>query len=408
VSVFAGHFDLEAAEAVGADESLPRSRVLDVISGLVAKSLVIAKEGRYSLLDTIREFARGRLGAAGERDACLRRLTEHLLAMATNGSRQRGRDSLDLLELELYNARPALEWCEAFDPDLGLRLAAALYDVLVARGHVSEARQWFERLLTSADAGSEARVRAHLLAGLLAYSSADPAAAQAHLDVYLSAMNAKPDRPGLADGLTLAGHLAGFNRDLTGACARFEEVLAIRRELGDRRGEAHALHNLAVARAMAGEVEAAMGLFTESLDVRTAIGNRDEGLVTMTFLGAQRYLQGDEAGGWQLLIEAIEIGRRFADRRAAWTLDTLAMIAVRESQPARALELGGAAHAMHAASGTVPSPNWRNLIDPALEAARRELGLAASEAAWARGEALGFDQALEYADVSSPRLGGGR
>jgi predicted ATPase/class 3 adenylate cyclase len=404
VAVFAGDFDLDAAEAVCADSSLPTDRVLDVTSGLVAKSLVIAEEGRYRLLDTIREYARGHLQGAADEESTFKRLAEHLLELAGAAHGGYNSDSLDLLELHFINARPALHWCETADPELGLRLVSALYEVLVTRGHVSEARQWFERLLSQADAGSEASVHAHLLAGYLAYLSADRDSALSHLDTYLDTVRRRSDRKGIADGLILSGQLALFNRELDAALGAFGEVLAIRRELGDLTGEAFALHYLGTVRGQTGEVDLAGELFSQSLEVRTGIGRRDEGLVTLIFLGAQRFVTGDLRAAWSMLLEALAIAHRLGDRRAAWCLDVVATMAVAASEPVRALRLAGAASAMHEASGTRPPPTWRAMTEPALEPARIELGPAAAQAAWAEGEAMSFHEALDYARSGAPDL----
>jgi predicted ATPase/class 3 adenylate cyclase len=401
VCVFAGGFDLVQAETICSDPSLPAGRVLDVLGGLVAKSFFNVADGRHRILETIREYGRARLEEAGEVDACHRRLAEHLRRLAPELPAMLPADRLDLLELELNNLRAALDWCESADPELGLALAAGFYDALHLRGHVSEGRQRLESLLSKAGEGSDASVHGHLAVSRLAYLQADPAAAQEHVDRYLSTVRDRGDRRGIAEGMIVAGQLALFNGRLQEAESCFSETLAIRRELDDLAGEAYALHYLGTAHAQAGDVDEARAMFGRSLAIRDELGSRDQGLVTMTFVGAIDFALGYAAAAWPRLMEALEVAGRLGDRRAAWAVDVLAWMAARQSDHHRALRLAGAASAMHEASGTRPPPNWQSLMENSLTRARAVLGAAALDA-WDEGRAMSFEQALDYGRSGPP------
>jgi predicted ATPase/class 3 adenylate cyclase len=134
-AVFAGTFDLDAAEAVLADDDLDALDVVDVLGRLVDKSLVVAETGgnetRYRLLETIRDYAWERLDEAGAVDPTSRRHAEHFVAFAERaGSGLRGRDEaewIDRVEDELDNLFGALRWAiAADDADVALRLVAPL------------------------------------------------------------------------------------------------------------------------------------------------------------------------------------------------------------------------------------------------------------------------------------------
>ena len=193
LSVFAGGWTLEAAEQVGADaapagpaapgpqaEGLDSAEVLDLLSQLVDKSLVVVEdedgggEVRYRLLETLREFARERLAASGEDAAVRRRHAACYLALAEAAAPELlGAQQavwLDRLEQELGNFRAALAWCASRGdrPDAaetGMRLAAALWRFWDERFYLSEGCRWLETVLRTCGPAA-ATTRARVLLGL--------------------------------------------------------------------------------------------------------------------------------------------------------------------------------------------------------------------------------------------------
>ena len=169
LSVFAGDFGLAAAAGVccGGDEAA----ALDVVDRLAAKSLAVAETAaggtRYRLLETIRQYAAGRLAEAGEDRQARRRHASVFLDLA-----ERERE-LAVLARDHDNLRAALDWSLVQDSETGLRLARALGDFWLARGFLQEARGWLERALA---AGSpDGRLRADLLRllGAVLYQAGD-------------------------------------------------------------------------------------------------------------------------------------------------------------------------------------------------------------------------------------------
>jgi predicted ATPase/class 3 adenylate cyclase len=241
LSVFAGGWTLEAAEAVCADgragaedegptprdESngaimLRRDDVLDLLSRLVDKSLVLMDEveveegdgggARYRLLETLRQYGRDRLAASGEAAAVHERHAACYLALAERAqSELHGPQQvrwLDRLEREHDNLRAALRWLgETPEPEPALRLAGALYWFWFMRGHIGEALQELTALVDKPGAAAPTAARAAALNWL---------------------------------GFTVGG--------LTGntpmARARYEEALAISRDLDHKAGMALALRGL--------------------------------------------------------------------------------------------------------------------------------------------------------------------
>jgi predicted ATPase/transcriptional regulator with XRE-family HTH domain len=187
LGVFVGGCTLDAIEAVLATEGRgrsdqsatavrsPQSSALDGLAALIDKSLLQRKDGsdgrsRFTMLETIREYARERLAEAGELERAQERHLAYELALAeaaepllSTSDQQVG---LARLEQDHDNLRAALDWAVDYDPEGALRLSGALAQFWLTRGHLSEGRQWIERAL----AGADARAR----------GGADPIAPLAH------------------------------------------------------------------------------------------------------------------------------------------------------------------------------------------------------------------------------------
>jgi predicted ATPase/class 3 adenylate cyclase len=173
LSVFAGGWTLDAAEQVCSGEGIDRYGVLDLLTGLVDKSLVTtneqSSETRYRLLETVRQYAAVRLAEAGEVDGLRDRQLAYYLALARAAEPQvvgAGRDDpvLHTLAIELPNLRAALERAATTDPDAGLRLVDTLTLFWLFTGRYREGDAAYARAL---DAGGEepTPVRGRALAG---------------------------------------------------------------------------------------------------------------------------------------------------------------------------------------------------------------------------------------------------
>jgi predicted ATPase/transcriptional regulator with XRE-family HTH domain len=190
LSVFAGGWTLEAAEAVCAGAGLDAAEVLDRLTSLVDKSLVtvdaMAGEARYRLLETIRQYGREKLERSGEAAVIRRQHLEWHVGLAERAEPElTGPDQavwLEKLEAEHDNLRAALEWSqvEAQGEQIGLRVAAALWRFWLVHGHLREGRRWLEGMLAgSPEAWPAVRAKALYGAGALAEDQGDYAAARA-------------------------------------------------------------------------------------------------------------------------------------------------------------------------------------------------------------------------------------
>jgi predicted ATPase/DNA-binding XRE family transcriptional regulator len=290
VSVFAGGWTLEAAEVVCAGEPIERGDVLDLLSGLVDKSLVLAEEQisghmRYGMLDTLREYAAERLAHAGEKPDLLRRQATQFLVLAETAERHlRGPEQaawLERLEQEHENLRAALRWCvEHGSVEEGLRLGASLWRFWHIRGHLTEGREHLAAVLALARPGMPAGSRTAALAGalngagVLALRQGDYAAARSLLEESLAIRRGLGDRREIANSLGNLGLVAKAQGDHVLSRSLHEESLAMRRALGDRRGIALSLHNLGEVADCQGDTALAQSLHLESLAHSRELGDR--------------------------------------------------------------------------------------------------------------------------------------
>jgi non-specific serine/threonine protein kinase len=183
LSVFAGGFTLEAAEAVCPGGKIEDHEVLNLVSGLVNKSMVVAHttaEGRvrYRMLEPVRQYAREKLEESGEAEPVLDRHAAFFLALAEEAEpelkRQRQEEWLERLEAEHDNFRAALSWSlEQGEAELGLRLSTALVEFWHMHVHHNEARRWLEGALAKEGASPSTRMKALERACFLAWEQGD-------------------------------------------------------------------------------------------------------------------------------------------------------------------------------------------------------------------------------------------
>ncbi len=451
LSVFAGGWTLEAAEAVCAGDGIEGWAVLDLLAGLVNKSLVglneSGEEARYGLLETVRQYAAERLVASGDIATVRQHHADYYFVFAEHaepllfGAEQRA--WLDRLEGEHDNLRAALRWTqESGQREQGLRLAGALARFWHVRGYLREGRSWLEGLLAQdEDAGRVTpATRAKALSGIgtLAYYQGDYASAvplfTRSLDLYRDLV----DHQGSARTLTNLGLVARNQRDYERATALYEESLALCREQGDRRGVAAALSNLGSVVMHCGNPGRAQALLEESLAIDRELGDKHGIAVTLNNLGNLVDTQGDHDRAKTLYEESLALRRDLSDRvgiavaltnlgetaldegdhdRAkpryeeslalAWALDErrlvayglegMAAVAHGAGRLRHAAQLYGAAEALRESIGAPLASSERVTLDRTVATVRETLGEEAFAIAWAQGRAMPLAEAITLA-----------
>ena len=192
LSVFAGGWALDAAEAVCSGDRIDASDILDLLAQLVGKSLVAAEtedgEARYRLLETVQQYGRDRLQESGEAEVVRRRHRDWYLGLTERAEPELvGAEQaawLDRLEMEHDNLRAALMWSmESGEMEAALRLVGAAWRFWSVRGHFKEGNRWLEAVLKRSKNASKAfRAKALNAAGYLATSRGDYATARSFLE----------------------------------------------------------------------------------------------------------------------------------------------------------------------------------------------------------------------------------
>jgi len=326
LSVFADGWALKASEAACAGEGIAIGDVLDLLTSLADKSLVIAEQTdgrtRYRLLETVREYAREKLGESGHEEAVRERHRDYFLALAEEAfTKLMGAEQaewLRRLEDEHENLRTGLDWSLAgARPREGLRLCGALQRFWWTRGHLAEGREWCARFLDKAGAEERTTERANVLnaAGGLAHFQGDYAVALARHEESLAISRQLGDRKGMAASLGNLGAVAYDQSDYPRARMLMEECLTIARGLGHQAITNTALGNLASIASEQGDYASAVALYGECLAIAREL--RDVGSVAtlLANLGNVACKQGDLVASRAFFEESLAIGRELEDRR---------------------------------------------------------------------------------------------
>src|SRR5215207_1666411 len=409
LSAFMGGWALEAAETVGTGDGVEEEDVLDLLSRLVDKSLVVAEAGedeaRYRMVEPIRQYGLERLEQRGDADAARRRHAAFFLALAEEaepelrGSNQRG--WLERLEMEHDNLRAALSWAlgQEEETELGLRLGGALGEFWHLRGHLSEGRRWLQAGLAKGEATlTAARARALARAGYIAWEQGDYAHSVALSEESLTLSRKLGDAAGAAAALYTLGWAAMFGDQVERALVLIEEAITLQRAAGDTAGVARSLLILGFVANYRRDYEQATALYEESLMLAREAG---DGFAIALSLGVGALAalgRGDHQKTKLLCEEGLQTSRQLKmTHLTAAYLHVAASLAGSQGKAARSARLWGAAEALREAIGTVLSPFERHLYEPYLTAARAQLDEAAWKAAWAGGRAMTTEEAIEYA-----------
>jgi non-specific serine/threonine protein kinase len=406
LSVFVGGGTLAAAEAVCAAEGAERGWVLDLLSRLVDHSLVNPEEPggepRYTMLETIREYALERLEASGEAEAARRRHAAFFLALAQRAAPQwRGSERLVWLtrmKAEHDNLRAALAWWAGCgDAESGLRLA--LEQFWIAQGHIGEGRRWLDELLAF-ERTSPPVLQAQALdyTGLFARWQGDYARARACHEASLALWEEVADQRAVASARESLGMDLWAAGDTDRAVAPFEGNLARCRDAGDTHGMVRSLRDLGlVALAQADHVRA-QGQFEASVSLARRSGDQFYVARGLADLGQVAYEQEAYGAAAEFFTEGLVLLQRLGARhQVADCVSGLAAIAGAGGQPERAARLLAAAAALRLATGLVRYAPERAAQERAVNAMRTQLGGPAFEAAQDEGRAMTLEEAIAYA-----------
>jgi predicted ATPase len=406
LSVFAGGWTIEAAEAICSDDTLcAPSDIFNLLMQLVDKSLVVADGERYHFLETLREFAHEKLKESNELERMHQLHCEHYLKFSQTARPHvlQGGDQarwLDRMEVEHNNLRAALAWSIAA-PNLAsaaMELGWAMREFWYTRGHFTEARRWLDKILTLDSAPTV--MRANLLRNISDFASAqgDYKKAREYEEEGMEISKALGDEAGVyysMDGLAM---LAGMQGDYAHAAELLEQVLVYRRQINDTARLTATLNNLAIASRRLGNIERAKQLYTEAIAVSKSVGNIKSLAHTLIGLAEVHTELKEYATAVRLQHESISIRHQLGDLKGlAFSFESLAMSLDHLGDSLLATQLESASNKIFRELGVVVPLASRAEIEGFLVQLRARLGETAFEDAWANGQAMSLKQAVTLA-----------
>lgn len=349
LSVFNGGWTLQAAEVVC---RLNAVDILDGLSSLADKSLVRQREQedgelRFSMLETIREYALEKLAESGQLDDAHRAHALYFSNLSRLAVEEltgtHGPEWLNLLEQDHDNLRSAMRWVIDWqEGELGLGLAEGLWRFWDVRGHMSEGRRWLTKLvaLRGADTPTVDRSRSLFGLGRFAYQQADFPAAQAYFEESYAVGLHCGDLSAIAGALMQRGRIFLITGDHAAARTLYEEGLLLRRKAGEPWGIAMALLIRGRLDAEQGDIEDARPFVEESLASFRAIGYHVGVASALSHLGNLALYEGRLDDARLRYEEGLAIQREIGDREGAGlSLMNLARVACNGGDQQRASEL---------------------------------------------------------------------
>src|SRR6266540_301263 len=410
LSVFAGGWTLDAAEAVCANSQLlSPDDILDVLAHLVDKSLVLAEEqggeARYRLLETVRQYAQDGLLEAGEEAAVRKRHRGWFVELVERAEpKLEGPEQaawLERLETEHDNLRAALTWSQT-DPsglEAGLRLAGPMCWFWVVRGHLREGRERLSGLLVRSPAPTMARATGLNGAGYLAFTQGDYDQARGLLEESLALWRTFGDKRGIAIALGHLGRMAHGQGDYASATTLPEESRVLFAELGTESGLHFPVASILgdVARDQ-GDEGRARDLYEQGLAQARGRGDKHATSVVLRGLAHLIRAQGRAEQPEALFKESLAFVWELKDQRCACVnIEGLARLAGAQGGGERAARLFGVAETLRERVGTRLAPTERAGYEQDLAAVRDALGEEGFAAAWAEGRAKSIEQAVAFA-----------
>jgi predicted ATPase/class 3 adenylate cyclase len=453
LAVFLSGWTLEAAEVVCAGNGLEAAAVLDTLSRLVDKSLVLADETadetRYRRLETIRQYSREKFAVTDEVEALRDRHLAYYVQFCELAEVQlQGRESprwTRRLEAEHDNIRAALQWGLARHPASALRIAGALQLFWNSSGYSAEGLRWTQQALEQGEAPTpeDLAVKAKALCGLaFSYLSRGDNERAQHLaeeSVALYRQDTRAPGPGLASALEVLAQAHFFLGRGAEAEALLQESLTVARAASDVSGAVTALVNLARVRAvMYGDLDRAQAYSEEGLRLArnagmhwlTSVLSQNLGLIAgqrgevvearrrfaeaiAAFQDSRSHFNvilakselahlelqiGNQARALELYRETIVAFRDMSQHGAvAHQLECFAFIALAQAQYERAVRLLGAAEAWRERAGTLMTPQEQAEYQQRLVAARSQFSADLFAGTWAAGRMLTIEEAIHYA-----------
>ncbi|TQM26412.1 protein kinase domain-containing protein [Nocardia bhagyanarayanae] len=407
LSVFAGSFEFDAAQHICGDD--PAVDLLDTVASLVDKSILVREEAgsavRFGMLGTVRDYGREKLRETGEYVEVRRRYRDWYEKLALDAeaglASARGLYWVGRLRREQPDLRQALEFSVSDNPEVGIRIAAAVWPFWFVQGSLGEGRRWLDRLLARRTGRLTVdQAVAFYAASLMAAVQGDLAAAARLVREGRALVEESTDPLTRARIDFAEGVLALFGGDPSAAHPYLENAVEVSAKYGDALFRIDAVTNLGVAHELRHDFEKAVEYYEHALALADECGETLYRPYVLWSLAVLSWRQGDRARATRLLAESLRVSRTVNDRTdASMCLRVSAWIAAEEDNAERAVVLMAAAEQIGRSVGT--SSMWFPELLVYEEECERRTREALSErtytAAQREGAALGFDAAIAYA-----------
>ena len=388
LSVFSGGWTLDAAEVICSNEKLHKNEILDLLTDLTEKSIVIFDtiNSRYRLLETIRQYGHEKLTERNEFELISEKHLSYFSELAqTEDAKLKGHniaESLKVLDKESTNISKALDWPGENSLNIEkAKLASVMGYYWIIRGQISEGLSRLESVLqcttkTQADFyyklvsaagilyrfkceykkaiesfeeslnyfrnGEKCLVISDLLNNLGMISSDQgnySKALELHEEALLVAREID-DKRGIANSLNNLGNIHHFRHNYIKALELHEESLSLRRDTGDKKVIASSLLNLGTITREMGDYQKASTLYEESLATFREIGDKKGIAASLNYLGIVSRAQGDFLKAATLLESGLAISREIDDKDClSLSLNNLGSMTLSRGNYVKAFEL---------------------------------------------------------------------
>ena len=357
LSVFGGSFARDAVARV-CGTGLSEVEVVDVLSSLVSKSLVVRQDegstqARFRLMQLIRQYARSKFALHPDRVITHRRYAEYYRDLVERAAPElTGRDQqewLSIIDREVGNIRSAIGWSIQHQPEIALRTVAALGRWCYLRGRYTDGRRWAASALRAwPDAPSEVRAPVLVLAGTLAFLQCDYAESRPLVEEAKALFTATDDRAGLVWSIGRLGAIAREQGNYQRSAELHREALELAQDAGDDHGAAVQLNYLSFLAWLSGDLDTAERLGPDVLRRMRELGDHEGVIWALINLGTTARYRGDLTGARLLLSQCLDLCEDLSFREGiAWTLNQLGVVARLRGETERALAMQSASLTEH-------------------------------------------------------------
>ena len=346
LSVFGGSFTRAAVTEV-CGGGLDEIEVVDVLSSLVSKSLVVrqdegSQQARFRLLQLIRQYARSRFALHPDRVVTHRRHAAYYRDLVERAApRLTGRDQhewLSIIDREVGNIRPAITWSIQHEPEIALRAVAAMGRWCYLRGRYTDGRRWAASALRAcASAAGELRAPVLVLAGTLAFLQCDYAEAKPLVEEAQALFAETGDREGLIWSIGRLGTIAREQGRYQESAELHRQALRLAQEVGDDHDAAVQLNYLCFLAWLTEDLDTAEAIGPEALRSMRELGDYEGVIWALINLGTTARYRGDLTGARLMLSQCLDMCEELSFREGiAWSLNQLGVVARLRGETERA------------------------------------------------------------------------